>query len=172
MKSTLFLLFSVVFLSLAFAQEPPPKTFTRADTLRGMLRPERTCYKLNYEHLDVKIDPATQFITGTNTMRFRMDSTYNRMQVDLFANMKVDSIVLDGKTAVPYTREFNAVFLNLPSALEKGSMHEIAFAYSGAPQVAKRPPWDGGFTWRKDSVGNPWVCVTCQGTGASLWWPN
>jgi aminopeptidase N len=172
MKYAIFSIFCFTFISSVLAQQPYVPTFTRADTLRGALRPERTCYKLNYEHLDVRIDPEKKFLTGVNHIRFNVDSSFDRMQIDLFQNMEIDSIVLDGKTPTKYMREFNAVFVQLPQKLEKGTLHEIGFWYSGFPQIAKRPPWDGGFTWRKDSVGNPWVCVTCQGTGASLWWPN
>ncbi len=60
---------------------------------------------------------------------------------------------------------------NFPKAL-KGTRHALTVYYSGKPIVARRPPWDGGFTWDHDAQGNPWVVVTCEGTGASLWWPN
>ena len=40
------------------------------------------------------------------------------------------------------------------------------------PQIAKNPPWDGGFIWANDSLGRPWVVTTDQGLGASVWWPN
>lgn len=44
--------------------------------------------------------------------------------------------------------------------------------YSGAPQIAKNAPWDGGFSFATDKNGNPWVGVSCEGLGASVWWPN
>jgi len=146
--------------------------FTRADTLRGMLTPLRTCYDVKYYHLDVRVDPGTQSITGSNTIRFTAVTAFDKMQVDLFNNMNIEKIVLEGGEALPYTREFNAVFIQLPKTLEKDSDHELTVYYSGKPTEAKRPPWEGGFTWTHDSTGNPWVVVTCQGTGASLWWPN
>jgi aminopeptidase N len=147
-------------------------TFTRTDSLRGMLSPERTCYDLTYYHLDVKVDPADKSIRGSNTIYFRVVSPFDRMQIDLFKNMEIDKIVLDDGPTVPFTREFNAVFVNLPTTLEKGTLHHIKVSYGGIPTVALNPPWQGGLTWTKDSSGNPWVVVTCQGTGASLWWPN
>ena len=158
-------------LSCVLAQPKPP-TFTRADTLRGMLSPERTCYDLTYYHLDVKVNPADQSVRGSNDIYFRVMSAFSRMQIDLFKNMEIEKIVLDDRSPAPFTREFNAVFVNLPKTLDKGSMHHIKIFYGGIPTVASRPPWDGGLTWAKDSSGNPWVVVTCQGTGASLWWPN
>lgn len=153
--------------------------FTRADSLRGYLSPLRTCYDVAYYHLDVAIDPDSQSIKGSNTIRFKVDTAFSRMQVDLFANMNVDSIKFweaipsgeDG-TLLKYAREFGAVFIDMPKELEQSTVHQIVFYYSGKPQVAVNPPWDGGFIWKKDKQGNPWVMVTCQGTGASLWWPN
>jgi aminopeptidase N len=157
--------------SWAFAQPKAP-TFTRADTLRGMLSSERTCYDLTYYHLDVKVSPADQSVRGSNDIHFKVVTSFNRMQIDLFKNMEIENIVLDDGPTVPFNREFNAVFVNLPKVLDKGSLHHVKVFYGGIPTVAKNPPWDGGLTWTKDSSGNPWVVVTCQGTGASLWWPN
>lgn len=146
--------------------------FTRKDSLRGMLTQARTCYDVRYYHLDVKIDPNTKTINGSNSIHFEVMEDTDLIQVDLFENMNIDGIRLNGKKKLNFKREFNAVFIELPNKLEKGSTHQLKIDYSGAPIVAKRPPWDGGFIWEKDSVGNPWVAVTCQGTGASLWWPN
>jgi aminopeptidase N len=153
-------------------QAPAPHVFTRADTLRGMLTPVRSCYDVRFYHLDVRIDPEKKTVSGSSLIRFAAVSDFDRMQVDLFENMKIDKITLDGGEALPFTREFNAIFLQLPAKMVKGSLHDILFQYGGEPIVAKRPPWQGGFSWEHDSTGNPWVVVTCQGTGASLWWPN
>lgn len=157
------------------AQEPSHYNwgpFTRADSLRGYLSPLRTCYDVTYYHLNIAVDPATQSISGSNTIRFRVVTPFKRMQVDLFANMNVDSIESEDGTLLKYSREFGAVFIDLPQELEQGTENQIVFYYSGKPQVAKNPPWDGGFIWKTDKEGNPWVMVTCQATGASLWWPN
>ncbi len=94
------------------------------------------------------------------------------MQVDLFAYMKVDSIKFEDGTFLKYKRKFGAVFISFPEELKKGNEHQIIFYYSGKPLIAVNPPWDGGFIWQHNKEGNPWIEVTCQGTGASLWWPN
>jgi aminopeptidase N len=173
----------VLFLSLSilssskilFAQEPSHYNwgpFTKADSLRGYLSPLRTCYDVTYYHLDVAINPDSESIAGSNTIRFKVDSSFDKMQVDLFANMRVDSILFEDGTPLKYSREYGAVFIDMPRELEQNTIHQIIFYYSGKPQVAVNPPWDGGFIWKKDIEGNPWVMVTCQKTGASLWWPN
>jgi aminopeptidase N len=153
-------------------QEPETPVFTRADTLRGMLLPERSCYDVKYYHLDVRVDPATKTIHGSNTILFAVDSAFNKMQIDLFKNLDISRITLDENVELKYWREFNAVHVQLPKILPKNSLHSVKVYYGGTPTVAVRPPWEGGITWTKDSTGNPWVVVTCQGVGASIWWPN
>src|SRR5438094_619495 len=80
----------------------PNPVFTHADTLRGMLSPERTCYDVRFYHLDIRIDPAQEFISGSNSIQFTVDSSFNRMQVDLFANLSIDTIILDGSGNLAY----------------------------------------------------------------------
>lgn len=144
--------------------------YSRADTLRGSLRPERTCYDVTYYDLSVKIDTTEKSITGTNTMQFTATENFEWMQIDLFENMKIISITSNGKE-LRYRREYNAVFVELASALHKGEQSTIQVAYYGQPTIAKRPPWDGGFTWSYDNKGNNWIAVSCEGMGASSWWP-
>jgi aminopeptidase N len=145
---------------------------TRADTLRGMLTPLRTCYDVRYYHLDIRIDPSMQSIEGSNTILFSVVRSFDSMQIDLFDNLEIERIVLDEGKPTTFRREYNAVFVQLPVKLDSGSIHSVSVFYSGKPIVAKRPPWEGGFTWEHGKDGSPWVTVTCQGTGASLWWPN
>ena len=145
--------------------------FTRADTLRGKLTPLRS-YDVTFYHLDVAVDIPNKFISGSNKIRFRVTEPINKMQVDLYANMAIHSIKYRGQE-LKYTREFDAVFIQLPETLLKNSQHEIQITYSGAPQVPNfNISMNGGFLWEKDRDGNPWVQVACQGSGASLWWPN
>ncbi len=174
-KLLYFFLFTLSIFQIGFPQEPSHYdwgTFTKADSLRGYLSPLRSCYDVTYYHLNVAVNPSDSSIKGSNTIRFKVVNPFKEMQVDLFANMKVDKIEFEDGTPLKYSREFGAVFIYLPKELERNTTHQIIFYYSGRPQIAKNPPWDGGFIWKKQKEGNPWVMVTCQGTGASLWWPN
>jgi len=145
--------------------------FTRADTLRGMLSPLRTCYDISYYHLDLKVDPGKKYIAGSNKFRFTATTDFRRLQFDLFNNLNIEKILFKGKE-LEYTREYNAVFVDFGDIIKKGSSEEFTVYYSGKPVVAKNPPWDGGFIFTKTSKGKPWIAVSCQGLGASSWWPN
>jgi aminopeptidase N len=147
------------------------QSFTHSDTLRGYLGPLRTGFDVVFYDLSVKVDPEKQEIEGSNKITFKALRNIQKIQLDLFANMKIRSIVW-GIYSLNYEREENSVFVSFPKILKRDSIYTLDFGYYGKPLVAKNPPWDGGFTWSRDASGNPWVGVSCQGIGASLWWPN
>lgn len=145
--------------------------YNKADSLRGELTPLRTCYDVQYYHLDVKVDIDQKFISGSNLFKFQAVERFNKLQFDLFDNLSVDKVEYRGKD-LPFSREYNAVFVEFPDFIEKGKIDSFKVYYSGHPIQATRAPWDGGFDWKKDSNGKPWVATACQGLGASVWWPN
>ena len=146
------------------------KNYTEADTLRGSLRAERAFEVLKY-HLQVKVDPEEKFISGFNTISFKTEKELPVMQIDLFENMKVDSIIHQNKK-LSFERKHNAVFIKFDQALKAQTADSVSFHYSGNPIIAENAPWDGGFIFDKDEEGNHWIAVAVQGTGASLWYPN
>ncbi|SFD86609.1 CarboxypepD_reg-like domain-containing protein [Chitinophaga sp. CF118] len=146
--------------------------FTQADTLRGMLSPLRSCYDVSFYHLDVDVNPDTRSIQGRNKIRFKVMVPFNLMQLDLYANMHIEKI-LYGDQSLSFTRKDDAVFVRFPATLPAGSEETIAVYYNGVPQVPDfNIPMHGGVLWDKDEEGNPWIQMVCQGSGASLWWPN
>jgi len=70
--------------------------FTRADSLRGYLTPLRTCYDIQYYHLDVKVDVDNKFISGSNLFRFKATEDFERLQFDLFANLRINKVIYQG----------------------------------------------------------------------------
>lgn len=166
MKKTLALSFIISSFQLLSAQEAT----TRKDTLKGGLRPERTSYDVLHYDLNIKINPDDRTVAGYNDVKFKVVTNTTKIQLDLFENMKVDSIVFNSKK-LNYKREFGAVFIDFPEVLIPNSEQNVRFYYSGKPIIAKNAPWDGGFVYTKDGNGKPWISVACQGTGASLWFP-
>ncbi len=144
--------------------------FTRRDSLQGSLRPERTCFDVLRYDLNLTIEPEYRTLVGFNDITFKVVEKTAKIQLDLFENMKVDSIVFKTKRLL-YKREMDAVFIDFINPLEVNTEHTLRFYYSGSPIEAERPPWDGGFVWSNDSNGKPFVGVAVQGTGASLWYP-
>ena len=161
--------FLVLLLSAAITCQAQQQ-FSRKDSLQGGLRFERSSFDVTHYALDITINPSDKSIAGSNTIRFKVVENTDIIQLDLFENMQVDSIIHE-HTKLEYAREFNAVFVRFPRLLQKQQQHLLRFYYSGKPVIAQNAPWDGGFVFTKDPNGKPWVAVAVQGTGASLWYP-
>ena len=149
------------------AQHP---VFTRQDTLRGSITPERAWWDLTYYHLDITVDPADKTISGQNTVFYRVLKPYQLLQVDLQPPLSITRIEQDGK-ALKYRRDGNAWFVTLEKTQKPQEINSLVISYEGVPHVSERPPWSGGITWDKDSNDLDFIASTCQGDGASLWWP-
>lgn len=141
--------------------------YSEADSLRGALRKERTCYDVSFYDLRVKIVPEEKAISGSNSIHFTVMESTNKIQIDLFENMQIQSIRWKDAD-LKFQRKCNAVFIHFPETLNRGHNHAITVSYSGQPMMAKDPPWDGGFVWGKKN----WTGVACEQLGASMWWPN
>jgi aminopeptidase N len=149
--------------SAASAQTP-----SRADILRGEYGRYRSNNDLLSYDLNIRVDPARQFLSGTNTIRFRMLRDDTRIQIDLYSYLKVEKILL-GSRPLEYARELNAVFIEFPEPLRAGREYAIDFSYSGMPEPIAR---FGCITFRKDAAGRDFVTTACEDVGASYWWPN
>ena len=163
-----------------FSQE-----FIRKDSLRGELTAFRTCYDVTYYNLNVTIDEKEKTIERSfNDIHFTSTSDFETIQIDLAKNMEILLILFPDKELdsacydveydyeLEFTREHDAVFVKFPRIIKKGEQSYIRVWYSGYPREAVNPPWDGGFSWKIDKNNNPWIGVSCQGLGASVWWPN
>ncbi|HEY0320263.1 MAG TPA: M1 family metallopeptidase [Pyrinomonadaceae bacterium] len=141
---------------------------THADILRGAYGQYRANNDLLFYHLDIRVDPLKKFISGKNTIRFKMLKDDTRIQLDLHIALNVDKILL-GTTPLKYEREERAVFVDFPQTLKAGRTYSIDFYYSGNPVEVGR---FGGITFKKDPSGHTWINTACEEEGASVWWPN
>jgi aminopeptidase N len=160
---------AAVFPAVAHSQVTP--SFTRADTLRGSNTAERAWWDAVFYDLRVKVNPADSSIVGSNRIIYRVLSPAREMQIDLQEPLAVDSVVQDG-IELSVRREGNALFVRLLSPQRVATKRAISVHYHGKPKVALNAPWDGGFVWGRDSLGNSWVATANEGLGASVWWPN
>ena len=148
----------------------PDRPPTRAEILRGALTPLRTCYDITSYHLDVRIDPGTKSIKGSNRIGFNATEDFDKLQVDLFTNLDIEKIVLDDGAEASFTREWNAVFVQLPVTARKGSSHALTVYYSARHGGAAASV--GGGIYLDERRGGPsWVVVTCEGTGTACGGP-
>ncbi|MFK5981786.1 MAG: M1 family metallopeptidase [Flavobacteriaceae bacterium] len=147
------------------------QTFTRQDTLRGSITPERAWWDLQHYDLKIEVKPDEKFISGSNTIRYKVLEENQRMQIDLQTPMKIKKVIQNG-IELSITSEGNAHFIQLQEKQKTGNINELTIYFSGKPRTAVRAPWDGGFSWEKDSNGMHFIATSNQGIGSSIWWPN
>ena len=173
MKQKYFIIVILVLSSLNLqAQLLKDKTeFTHQDTLRGSITPERAWWDLTYYHLDIEVQPDKKFISGKNTIQYRVLQPKQVMQIDLQAPMQIIKVLQDGES-LEVKHDGNAHFITLKNNQNVDAIKSIEVYYEGYPKEAVRAPWDGGLSWKKDKNGNHFIATSCQGLGASVWWPN
>lgn len=146
------------------------KQYTRQDTLRGSLNTERTWWDVDSYSIDVSPDFNTKKIEGKTTIGFKVLRSATVMQLDLQVPMNIDRILWNGKE-LSFKRDSNAWHVQFPQSPAVDKIESIEVFFSGYPRVAVNPPWDGGWIFKKDKKGRPWMSVACQGLGASVWYP-
>ena len=166
-KFAILLFLSFILSSVIYGQNPK---FTHQDTLRGSITKERIWWDLSYYHLDVKVNPSDSSLKGSNTIRYKVLNECQILQIDLQYPMQISKITQDGKM-LTYNRDGNAYFIMLTKKQVAGDYNEIIIDFGGKPKVSVKPPWSGGLSWKRDANQNPLIVTTCQGDGASLWWP-
>ncbi len=162
------ILVTVIFLAICSHSLSGQTVPTHADLLRGEYGRYRANNDLLSYALDIRIDPVKKYVTGKNTIRFKMLKDDSRLQLDLYDNLNVDKITM-GPDTLKYSRDSGAVFVDFPQTLKTGRTYSIDFYYSGTPKTIGR---FGGFTFSTDPAGRPWIFTACEGEGASIWWPN
>ena len=158
-------------LSAQTPRREPPSTLrapSRLDILRGEYGRYRANNDLLHYELDVRVDPEKKSITGKNAIRFKMLKDDTRIQLELYANLSVDRILM-GATTLKYERDHNTVYVDFPETLRAGRTYTIDFHYTGLPQEQGR---FGGLAFRKDPAGRHWINTANEGEGSSVWWPS
>jgi aminopeptidase N len=142
---------------------------TERNRLLGELLPERVCYDILFYDINIEIDVDKKYIKGYVDFTALAVENFEKLQVDLAKSMQLNNVEYNGKI-LSTNRKEDAVYINFPK-ITAGSEFTFRVYYEGSPQVAKNPPWDGGFVWEKDEAGRDYVSVACEGDGCGLWWP-
>ena len=166
--------------SLVFAQQaqtskpapPPQPTTLRAPTRTDILRGEYGRYRANNDllhyDLDIRVNPEKKFISGKNTIRFRMVKDDTRIQLELFSNYTIEKIAI-GAQALEFQRDHNTVYIDFPETLRANRTYSIEFHYSGQPREQGR---FGALAFRTTPDGKHWINTANEGEGSASWWPS
>ncbi len=160
--------FSLLTVVLAQTADTPA---TRQELLRGTITPEREWWDVLHYDLSVQFMPATRTIRGSNVITFKTLKSGSKMQIDLQTPLAISKVLHGGKE-LKYEREGNVYWVYFEKELPQGIEDKVEISYGGRPTEAKNPPWSGGISWGRDDLGDWYINTTCEGLGASVWWPN
>ncbi|HEX7295584.1 MAG TPA: M1 family metallopeptidase [Pyrinomonadaceae bacterium] len=147
------------------------ENITPQERFRGSVTPEREWWDLLHYHLQVEFIPERRRLRGSNTITFKTLKPGNKMQIDLQPPLAITKIT-HGDSQLKFERDGNVYWVMFEMELAKGVEDKIEVFYEGIPTASKNPPWEGGITWGRDDLGDPFINTTCQGIGASIWWPT
>jgi len=147
------------------------ENITPQERLRGSVTPEREWWDLLHYDLQVEFILERRRLIGSNTITFKTLKPGNKMQIDLQPPLAITKIT-HGNAQLKFQRDGNVYWVMFEKELPKGVEDKVEVFYEGIPTASKNPPWEGGITWGRDDLGNPFINTTCQGIGASIWWPN
>ena len=139
--------------------------------LRGSITPEREWWDVQHYHLKVAFFPETRSLKGSNEIAFKTLKAGNKMQIDLQPPLSITKVT-HGDSQLKFEREGNVYWISFDKDIPKDVEDKIEIFYEGVPVVSRNPPWVGGISWGRDDLGEYFINTTCQGIGASIWWPN
>ncbi len=136
----------------------------------GVLKPEQAIMDIRHYTVALDVDPQKQTIDGYAEIDLDLLKPTNYLLFDFWHGLTISKLWVNGKTQDYTHTNDDYIKINLPQELPAGKV-KVEVAYGGKPSIAVRPPWTGGFQWEKDSKGNPWISITCQGEGAKIYFP-
>ncbi|HMG94111.1 MAG TPA: M1 family metallopeptidase [Chryseolinea sp.] len=135
----------------------------------GILKPEQAIMDVRHYTIKLAVDPVLQSIDGTTEIEVALSQFTQTLVFDLVSLLEVRKVWVNNKPAA-FTHENDLIRISPASPLTDAKA-TVKIEYGGKPGVSKNPPWVGGFTWAQDSLGHPWVAITCQSEGAKIYFP-
>lgn len=136
----------------------------------GRLKPEQAIMDIRHYTVALDVDPTQKTINGYTEIDLNLSQATDLLLFDFWHGLTVSQVWVNGKTNNFTHGNDDLIRINLQQQLPVGKV-KVKIAYGGTPGVAERAPWTGGFQWAKDSKGNPWIAITCQGEGAKIYFP-
>lgn len=135
----------------------------------GKLKPVQANMDIKHYTLSLDIDPVSQTIKGFTEIDLTLTNPTRDILFDLWHEYTISKITVNNQAAPFKLTSEDLVEITL--AKEVSNKVNVKIEYSGKPAIATNAPWTGGFQWAKDSKGNPWIAITCQGEGGKIFFP-
>ena len=168
MKFISILSFVLLFSVFTYAQR---ELGSRPTDTGGPLMFEQAVYDVQNYDISLKVDPTSKTISGTTVMNARTVIPTNVIVLDLDTPYTISKVVDGAGKDLKFERRGGKIWIWFPFSKQVGEEIKTSITYSGAPRVAPRAPWVGGFMWAKTPSGADWISVALQNDGADLEFP-
>ena len=138
-------------------------------TSGGKLHPLQAIMDIRHYTIALEVDIAKQSISGSTEVSLNLSKKTDTILLDLIHLYKVTKIKVNNKPVSFYQHD-DKIFITAINGFAVGNQ-KVFIEYNGIPPVAVKPPWDGGFTWKKDSAGYDWISINIQGEGGKMYYP-
>ena len=138
-------------------------------TSGGKLHPLQAIMDIRYYTIALDIDIANRSFKGSTEVNLNLSEKTNTILLDLIHLYTITQLKVNNKV-VAFDQKDDKIFITSATGFEMGNQ-KVLVEYNGIPPVAIKPPWDGGFTWSKDSNGNDWISINIQAEGGKMYFP-
>jgi aminopeptidase N len=138
-------------------------------TSGGKLNPLQAIMDIRHYTIALDIDIANRSFKGSTEVNLNLSEKTNTILLDLIHFYTITQIKVNNKV-VAFDQKEDKIFITSTAGFEIGNQ-KVLIEYNGIPPVAVKPPWDGGFTWAKDSNGNDWISINIQAEGGKMYFP-
>jgi len=138
-------------------------------TSGGKLHPLQAIMDIRHYTIVLDVDVDTKSIKGSAEVSLNLSKKTDTLLLDLIHLFTVTKVKVNNK-AVTFIQQDDKILMTSLAGFEIGNQ-KVLIEYNGIPPVAIKPPWDGGFTWSKDSNGNDWVSINIQAEGGKMYFP-
>ncbi len=135
----------------------------------GKLNPLQAIMDIRHYTINLNVDVEHRTINGNVEITLNISKQTDTLLIDLVHLMLVEKIKVNNRS-VAFTQKDDKIYITSKTGFKAGQQ-KINIEYAGEPPVAVKPPWNGGFTWTKDSNGNPWIAINCQAEGGKIYFP-
>jgi aminopeptidase N len=158
----------ILFISIAPFSKAQNSNVSRISS-GGKLHPLQAIMDIRHYTVALDIDVDAKAINGYAEIDLILAQPTDTLLIDLVDVYSVKTVTVNNNNSRFFRRD-HKIFIATGTPFKAGKQ-KIKVVYGGIPPIAVNPPWQGGFTWKKDSTGNPWVVINCQFEGGKIYFP-
>ena len=140
----------------------------------GTLSSLRTCFDVTFYDIEIEPNAKKKTVRGKAKIDFKIVEESQFIQLELYKFLKIDKITFLNQSdsellELEYDRKSCFFVVDFGKVLSKG-LYSISIDYYGRVNVAE-DYYDKGIFFNKTRGRNSWIGMSCEATGAHIWFP-